>query len=150
MTLREQLQDILNDIAQELAIEDIEEGRTEIDSYKEFIEELELEFRHELENAFECYTTKFEDESLDYQASKLHYENCYLELEYYEALTENNEFYKQQLDCAITEICNMYNIPKQEYLNGSYEFEYDEYDEFLLDLVNTIAEKYGIDNHLGY
>lgn len=94
--------------------------------------------------------TQEEINKINEEATDLHYEDCYLELEYYESLTENNDFYKQQLDSAITEICNMYNIPKQEYLSGTYEFEAEEYDEFLLDLVNTIAEYFGIDNHLGH
>lgn len=95
-------------------------------------------------------TDNITKKNYDEEATNLHYDNCYLELEFYQYLAEDNEEYKKQLDNATTEICNMYNIPKQEYLTGSYEFEDDEYDEFLLDLVNTIAEYYGIDNHLGY
>ena len=62
MKIREKLQNILNDIAQELACEDVEEERTPINSYSEFIEDLELEFRHELENAFKCYVKKLKNE----------------------------------------------------------------------------------------
>ena len=52
--------------ASALAYEDIEEGRTPIDSYQEFIEELELTFREELIKVFENYKEKIEIYSKEY------------------------------------------------------------------------------------
>lgn len=84
------------------------------------------------------------------EATSLHYEDCDLELQYYEYLAAYDKENEEQLHRAIKETCEAYDIPEQEYLNGTYEFEYDEYSEFLLNLVNTIAEYYGIDNHYYY
>ena len=84
------------------------------------------------------------------KATILHDEDLYLELEYYKDLANENYPYNCEYDRAVSDICLKYDIPEEDYLSGEYEFEDDECDEFMLDLVNTIAEYFGIDNHYVY
>ena len=59
------LTELLFDYASALAYEDIEEGRSPITSYQEYVEELELVFRDVLKNTFEYYEKTYEENKVE-------------------------------------------------------------------------------------
>lgn len=68
------------------------------------------------------------------------------EHDYYKMLAKENEEIKKIYDESIEEVLNLYatQIPKEEYYNGNYEWDYNEFDEFELNLMATLDEKLNV------
>lgn len=98
-------------------------------------------------NDIVLYEKTLDIETINETAQLYHEQDLYPELEFYQYLCSLDKRIEILTTEAVKEICKMYEIDFEAYKTGSYEFEDYEYDEFLLDLVNNIAEWIGIDNH---
>ena len=93
------------------------------------------------------YEKILDSETINDTAQLYHEKDLLEELEYYQFLASENKKIEILTTEAVKETCKIHEIDFEAYKTGSYEFEDYEYDEFLLDLVNNIAEWIGIDNH---
>lgn len=100
-------------------------------------------------NDIVVYEKILDSEYISEQASNYHEQDLYHELEFYQYLCSLDKRIEILTTEAVKETCKIHEIDFEAYKTGSYEFEDYEYDEFLLDLVNNIAEWIGIDNHGG-
>lgn len=98
-------------------------------------------------NDIVLYEKTLDIETINETVQFYHYRDLTEELEYYQFLASENKKIEILTTEAVKETCKIHEIDFEAYKTGSYEFEDYEYDEFLLDLVNNIAEWIGIDNH---
>lgn len=82
-------------------------------------------------------------------ASYYHTQDLLDELEYYKSLAKTDKRIKLLFDEATKETCKDFDINYDDYINDNVDWVMENCsDEFLLDLVNNIADWLGIDNHL--
>lgn len=83
------------------------------------------------------------------EASSYHYNDLFDELDYYKELANIDKRLKLLVDEATKETCSDFGFSYDDYINDKIDWvEENCSDEFLLDLVNNIAEWLGVDNHL--
>jgi hypothetical protein len=84
-------------------------------------------------------------------AQGYHYKDMLEELEYYQELASMDKRISLLINEATKEVCQWYEIPFDDYVAGNVVWGLKiDYSEFLLELVNNIAEWLGIDNYGGY
>lgn len=107
----------------------------------------ELKYRYE-NNGIIIYEKILNRDKIIEEARYYHYNDCSEELEFYEYLASIDKRIKILVDEATKEVCEWFGLPYEEYIKGNIEWGEDtDYSEFLLELVNNIAEWLGIDNH---
>ena len=96
------------------------------------------------------YEKKLNYKKIEKQAQSFHFNNLYEELDLYNYISILDKRFKVLVDEATKEVCKWFNLPYEEYINGNIEWGEDtDYSEFMLELVNNIADWLGIDNYGG-
>lgn len=76
---------------------------------------------------------------------RLHYKiGAIEELEYYYELSEEYEGMREEINKQIKRTCEEFNIDYNKVINGNYEWDVDEFDEFMLNLMANLNETFNV------
>lgn len=107
----------------------------------------ELKYRHE-NNGIIVYEKILNRDEIIEKARYYHYNDCLQELEFYKYLSSIDKRIKVLVNEATKEVYEWFGLPYNDYVNNKIEWGEDtDSSEFLLELVNNIADWLLIDNH---